>query len=140
VQAARGEDVQLFDYVPILIQLIIAIGVALGVIAISNFVGTKKPSAAKLAPYESGMAPVGMAWRRFPIRFYLTAMLFVIFDVEIIFFYPWAVFLRHAKAAGVAAGMEFQYVWFILFEMLVFIAFLLLGYVYIWKKGALTWD
>ena len=131
---------QIYDYVPILIQLLIALFVALGVILISNFVGTKKPNAAKLAPYESGMAPIGMAWRRFPIRFYLTAMLFVIFDIEIIFFYPWAVFLRHAKAAGNVAGNEMAYVTFILAEMLVFMAFLLLGYVYIWKKGALTWD
>jgi NADH-quinone oxidoreductase subunit A len=132
--------VQLFDYVPILVQLLIATGVALGVIAISNFLGTKKPTAAKLAPYESGMTPIGMAWRRFPIRFYLTAMLFVIFDIEVIFFYPWAVFLRHAKEIGFAAGNELGYVWFFLAEMLVFMAFLLLGYVYIWKKGALTWD
>jgi NADH-quinone oxidoreductase subunit A len=124
----------LFDYVPILVQLLIAVGVALGVIAISNFIGTKKPSAAKLAPYESGMAPVGMAWRRFPIRFYLTAMLFVIFDVEIIFFFPWAVILRHMKAGGM------DYVIFVLAEMLVFMAFLLLGYLYIWKKGALQWE
>ena len=131
---------QLFDYVPILIQLLIALLVAGGVIIISNFVGSKKPTAAKLAPYESGMQPIGMAWRRFPIRFYLTAMLFVIFDVEIIFFFPWAVFLRHAKEMGAAAGMEWQYVSFILAEMLVFMAFLLLGYIYIWKKGALTWD
>ena len=137
----RGEKrVQLFDYVPILIQLLIAIGVALGVIAISNFLGTRRPTAAKLAPYESGMTPIGMAWRRFPIRFYLTAMLFVIFDIEIIFFYPWAVFLRHAKELGAATGNETAYVWFILAEMLVFMAFLLLGYVYIWRKGALTWD
>src|SRR5688572_17668452 len=110
----EGEGYVLFDYVPILVQLLIAVGVALGVIAISNFIGTKKPSAAKLAPYESGMAPVGMAWRRFPIRFYLTAMLFVIFDVEIIFFYPWAVILRHMKAGGM------DYVLFGLAEMLVF--------------------
>lgn len=124
----------LFDYVPILIQLLIAVMVALGVIAISNFLGTKKPTAAKLMPYESGMTPVGTAWRRFPVRFYLTAMLFVIFDVEVIFFFPWAVFLRHAKAGGEA------FIMFILAEMLLFMAFLLLGYVYIWKKGALTWE
>jgi NADH-quinone oxidoreductase subunit A len=132
--------VQLYDYVPILIQLLIALVVAMGVILISNFVGTKKPTAAKLAPYESGMAPIGMAWRRFPIRFYLTAMLFVIFDVEIIFFFPWAVFLRHAKATGAAVGNELGYVLFILAEMLVFMAFFLLGYLYIWRKGALKWE
>lgn len=124
----------LFDYAPILIQVLIALGVALGVIAISNFLGTKKPTAAKLAPYESGIVPVGMAWRRFPIKFYLTAMLFVIFDVEIIFFYPWAVILRHLKSGGSS------YVIFGLMEMLVFIAFLLLGYIYILRKKALEWD
>ncbi len=124
----------LFDYVPILIQVLIAIGVGLGVIAISNFLGTKRPTPAKLIPYESGMLPVGMAWRRFPIKFYVTAMLFVIFDVEIIFFYPWAVILRFMKAGGPS------YVIFGLVEMLVFLAFLLLGYVYILRRRALQWD
>lgn len=124
----------LFDFVPILIQILIALVVAMGVLVISNFIGTKNPTPAKLMPYESGMTPVGMAWRRFPIRFYLTAMLFVLFDVEVIFFYPWAVILRHVKVGGAA------YITFILAEMFVFMAFLLLGYLYIWKKGALTWE
>ena len=124
----------LFDFMPILVQVLIATMVALGVIAISNFLGTKRPTPAKLAPYESGMVPVGMAWRRFPIKFYLTAMLFVIFDVEIIFFYPWAVSLRFMKQGG--SGL----VWFGLVEMLVFMAFLLLGYVYVLKKRALEWE
>ncbi|MBI3971173.1 MAG: NADH-quinone oxidoreductase subunit A [Chloroflexi bacterium] len=124
----------LFDYVPIVIQLLIALAVSGGMLVISNFLGTKRPTAVKLAPYESGMTPVGMAWRRFPIKFYLTAMLFVIFDVEIIFFYPWAVILRHMKAGGGA------WVWFGLVEMLVFMAFLLLGYVYVLKKRALEWE
>jgi NADH-quinone oxidoreductase subunit A len=124
----------LFDFMPILVKVLIATLVALGVIAISNFLGTKRPTPAKLAPYESGMVPVGMAWRRFPIKFYLTAMLFVIFDVEIIFFYPWAVSLRFMKQGG--SGV----IWFGLIEMLVFMAFLLLGYVYVLKKRALEWD
>ena len=124
----------LFDFMPILVQVLIATMVALGVIAISNFLGTKRPTPAKLAPYESGMVPVGMAWRRFPIKFYLTAMLFVIFDVEIIFFYPWAVSLRFMKQGG--SGL----IWFGLVEMLVFMAFLLLGYVYVLKKRALEWE
>jgi NADH-quinone oxidoreductase subunit A len=126
--------VTLFDFMPILVQMLIALGVALGVIAISNFLGTKRPTPAKLAPYESGMVPVGMAWRRFPIKFYLTAMIFVIFDVEIIFFYPWAVSLRFMKQAGSSV------IWFGLVEMLVFMAFLLLGYVYVIKKRALEWE
>jgi NADH-quinone oxidoreductase subunit A len=75
-----------------------------------------------------------MAWRRFPIKFYLTAMIFVIFDVEIIFFYPWAVSLRFMKQAGS------EVIWFGLVEMLVFMAFLLLGYVYVIKKRALEWE
>jgi NADH-quinone oxidoreductase subunit A len=66
-----------FDYVPILVQVVVAGGVAGGVLLISNFLGTRRPTAAKLAPYESGMTPVGQAWRRFPIKFYVTAMLFV---------------------------------------------------------------
>ncbi len=124
----------LFDFMPILVQVLIATGIALSVILISNFLGTRKPTPAKLAPYESGMVPIGMAWRRFPIKFYLTAMLFVIFDVEIIFFYPWAVSLRFMKQGGSAL------VWFGLVEMLVFMAFLLLGYVYVLRKKALEWD
>jgi len=123
-----------FDYVPILVQVVVAGGVAGGVLLISNFLGTKRPTAAKLAPYESGMAPVGQAWRRFPIKFFVTAMLFVLFDIEVIFFYPWAVALRHLKAGGQ------QFVWFIVIEMLVFVAFLLLGYVYILKRRALEWE
>ena len=123
-----------FDYVPILIQVLVATGVAGGVLLISYFLGTKRPSAAKLAPYEFGMVPVGQAWRRFPIKFFVTAMLFVLFDIEVIFFFPWAVILRHIKGAGE------QYIWFIVAEMLVFIAFLLLGYVYILKRRALEWE
>lgn len=119
-------------YVPILITLLIALGVSAGVIAIAHLLGPKSPTAAKLAPYESGMVPIGMAWRRFPIKFYLTAMLFVIFDIEIIFFYPWAVILRDMKAAGLAV--------FALVEMGIFVLLLLLGYVYVLKKGALEWD
>ena len=123
-----------FDYVPILVQVLVATGVAGGVLLISYFLGTKRPTAAKLAPYESGMVPVGQAWRRFPIKFFVTAMLFVLFDIEVIFFFPWAVILRHIKGTGQ------QYIWFVVAEMLVFIAFLLLGYVYILKRRALEWE
>ena len=122
----------LIDYLPILIMIIVATVVSLGVIVIAHLLGTKRPSASKLAPYESGMTPVGMAWRRFPIKFYVTAMLFVIFDVEVIFFYPWAVIIRDMKGAGLAT--------FALVEMGVFAAFLLLGYLYVLRNGALQWD
>lgn len=122
----------LIDYLPILIMIVVAAVVSSGVIVIARFLGTRRPSTSKLAPYESGMTPVGMAWQRFPIKFYVTAMLFVIFDVEVIFFYPWAVVLREMKGAGLAV--------FALVEMGVFAAVLLLGYLYVLRKGALQWD
>ena len=122
----------LTDYLPILVMFAVAVVVAVGVILIAHLLGTRRPSAAKLAPYESGVTPIGMAWRRFPVKFYVTAMLFVIFDIEIIFFFPWAVIMQDMKNAGLA--------WFAVAEMGVFAAFLLLGYAYIIRKGALQWD
>jgi NADH-quinone oxidoreductase subunit A len=115
------------DFVPILVLLIMALIVAGGALFIAIFVGPRQPSPVKQAPYESGMTPIGQAVRRLPIRFYLIATLFIIFDVEVIFFYPWAVVFRKLALFG-------------LIEMLVFIAILLVGYVYIWKKGALEWE
>ena len=123
-----------FDYVPILIQVLMAIAIAVGVILISQFLGSKNPTASKLSPYECGMTPVGQAWRRFPIKFFLTAMLFVLFDIEVIFFVPWAAVLRHLRAGGS------EYVFFALGEMAVFAGFLALGYAYIIKKRALEWE
>lgn len=115
------------DFVPILVLLILATALAGIALLIAIFVGPRRPSAAKQAPYESGMVPFGQAVRRLPIRFYLIATLFIIFDVEVIFFYPWAVVFRKLALFG-------------LIEMLIFIAILLVGYVYIWKKGALEWE
>lgn len=123
-----------FDYVPILVQVAVAVAITVGVILISNYVGSRNPTAAKLAPYECGMTPVGQAWRRFPIKFFLTAMLFVLFDIEVIFFVPWAAVLRHLRAGGS------EYVLFALGEMAVFAGFLALGYAYILKKRALDWE
>ncbi len=123
-----------FDFVPILIQALVAIIIAVGVIVIAHLIGSRNPTPAKLAPYECGMSPVGQAWRRFPIKFFLTAMLFVLFDIEVIFFVPWAAVLRHLRAGGS------EYVLFALGEMAVFVGFLALGYVYILKKRALEWE
>lgn len=115
------------DFVPILVILLLSL--ALGGIAlfIAIFIGPRRPSLVKRAPYESGMVPIGQAMRRLPIRFYLIATLFIIFDVEVIFLYPWAVVFRKLALFG-------------LVEMLIFIAILLVGYVYVWKKGALEWE
>jgi NADH-quinone oxidoreductase subunit A len=89
--------------------------------------GPKRPTARKAAPYESGMTPYGPGSRRMSIRYYLVAVLFILFDVEVVFFLPWAVVFKKLGIFG-------------LIEMLVFLAILLVGYVYAWKKGALEWE
>ena len=121
----------LIDYLPILLLVLFAIGFAAANLALSHFLGPKKPTRSKLSVYESGVQPVGNARQRFTIRFDLIAMLFIIFDIEVVFLYPWAmVFKKFSANSG----------YFILIEMLVFIGILFLGYIYAWKKGALTWD
>ena len=121
----------LIDYLPILLLLVFAIGFAAINLALSHLLGPKKPTPSKLSVYESGVQPVGNARQRFTIRFDLIAMLFIIFDIEVVFLYPWAiVFKKFSESIG----------YFILIEMLVFIGILFLGYIYAWKKGGLTWD
>lgn len=115
------------DYLPILVLIVVAVGFAAAGLIFSALVGPRKPNASKLAPYESGMPPFGSARRRISIRFYLTAVLFILFDIEIIFFYPWAVLFKQLGLFG-------------LIEMGIFVAVLLVGYVYIWKKGGFDWD
>ncbi len=114
-------------YTPILIIMIIAAGLALLLTSVSIFFGPHRPTPAKLAPYECGIVPTTPARQRFPIKFYLMAMLFIVFDIETIFLYPWAIWLKHLKVFG-------------LWEMFVFIAVLFLGLLYIWRKGVLEWD
>jgi NADH-quinone oxidoreductase subunit A len=114
------------DYLPILIHLSIVALVAAAMIGLSAWVGVKRPNREKLSPYECGIDPVGNARERFSISFYLVGMLFILFDVEAVFLYPWAVVYQSLKWPGFV-------------EMLVYIAVLAAGYVYIWKKGALDW-
>ena len=113
-------------YLPVLIHFLIVVAVAAAILALSAWVGVKRPSESKLSPYECGSTPVGDARERFSVSFYLVAMLFILFDVEAVFLYPWAVVFKSLK-------------WFGFVEMLLYIAVLLAGYVYIWKKGALDW-
>jgi NADH-quinone oxidoreductase subunit A len=117
----------LADYIPIAILFILAAAVAAVLIGIGVIFGPRRKSFRKQSPYESGMMPIGPGTRRMNVRYYLVAVLFILFDVEIIFFYPWAVNFR-------ALGL-FGFV-----EMLVFVGILLVGYVYVWKKGAFEWD
>jgi NADH-quinone oxidoreductase subunit A len=118
-------------YLPFLIHILMAGGIAAAMALLSWLIGVRKPTRAKLSPYECGMTPVGDSRQRFSVRFYLVAMLFILFDVEAVFIYPWAVILRRLKAAG--EGM------FGLWEMLVYIAIFLVGFFYVWKKGVLDW-
>jgi NADH-quinone oxidoreductase subunit A len=114
-------------YIPILMVMVVAVALAAGMIVASRFLGPQKPEPLKLEPYECGMTPIGGARVRFSIKFYLIAMLFILFDVEAIFLYPWAVVHRYLGVFG-------------LVEMAVFIAILVVGYIYIWKRGAFEWE
>jgi NADH-quinone oxidoreductase subunit A len=115
------------DYVPILILSIVAGGFAVTNALVTLIVGPFRPTRDKLAPYESGMSEIQPPRQRFPVRFYVIAMLFLLFDIEALSFYPWAVLLRALKFPGFV-------------EMMIFLGALLVGYVYIWKKGALDWE
>ncbi len=122
----------LIDYVPIGILLILSVGLGVLIALISTLMGPRRPALRKLQPYESGMVPIGQAQRRLPIRFYLTAILFILFDIEIVFFLPWAVVFQPILNLG--------YGGFLVLEMLVFVIILVIGYIYIWRKGALEWQ
>ena len=113
-------------YLPLLIHILAAAFVATAIVLLSWLLGKRRPTRAKLSPYECGMAPVGDARERFSVKFYLVAMLFILFDVEAVFLYPWAVLLRELKMFG-------------FWEMLVYILIVLVGFFYIWKKGVLDW-
>lgn len=117
----------LLEYVAI--ALFIAAATAVGFIAIGlgELFGPKRRSDLKAMPYESGMDPIGPGTRRLPVRFYLTAVLFILFDIEVVFFLPWAIVFRRLGLFG-------------LVEMGIFIIILLVGYIYAWKKGALEWE
>jgi NADH-quinone oxidoreductase subunit A len=115
------------DYLPLLIMIITAIIFAILAIVVSALLGPNKPTRRKLMPYESGNVDIEPRRQRFPVKFYLTAMLFTIFDVEVAFFYPWAVVYRDLKLFGFGV-------------MLLFIGVLLIGFFYLWKKGAFEWD
>jgi NADH-quinone oxidoreductase subunit A len=124
---------RLSDYLPILLMFIVAAGFAVGNIILSQFVGQRKRTRTKLMPYECGKDPVGSARERFSVKFYLIAMLFILFDIEVIFLVPWAVVYK--SLASQAADMRL----FVYLEMMVFIFLLLAGYIYVVKKGAFDW-
>ena len=116
----------LSDYLPILLMFIVAGGFAVGNVLLSQFVGQRKRTRTKLMPYECGKDPVGSARERFSVKFYLIAMIFLLFDIEVAFLYPWAMAMRELSWPG-------------LIQIVVFFLILVVGYVYIWRKGVLNW-
>jgi NADH-quinone oxidoreductase subunit A len=115
------------EYFPLLVIFILSGILALLVVILGAVFGPRRPTARKSAPYESGMIPYGAGQRRISVRYYLVAVLFILFDIETIFFLPWAVVFRKLGLFG-------------LVEMFIFIGILVVGYVYAWKKGALEWE
>jgi NADH-quinone oxidoreductase subunit A len=113
-------------YFPVLVQALVAMALAAGLLTVSYLLGKKVRNKVKDMPYESGIVPTGDARHRFSVKFYLVGMLFILFDIEAIFLYPWAVVYRDLRMAGFV-------------EMLIFVVLILSGFFYIWKKGALDW-
>ncbi len=112
---------------PILILVALAILFGAFVMVLTAILGPKKPTPEKLAPYECGLQEIEAPKRRFPVKYLLTGMLFIVFDIEIVSFYPLAILLHQLKVLG-------------LIELLVFLLILMIGYVYVWRKGAFTWE
>ena len=112
---------------PIIVLGVIGLGFAVIMVTLSSLLGPRRPTKVKNQAYECGIDPVGDARLRFSVKYYIIAMLFIIFDIEAIFLYPWAVMFQQLRLFG-------------LIEMLVFLAFLVIGYVYLWRRGALEWD
>ena len=120
-----GEYIQ--SYVPLLVHILVAMALAGAILGLSTLVGRGRTSRAKQQAYECGVRPVGDAREAISVKFYLVAMVFILFDVEAIFLYPWAVVYRELRLFGFV-------------EMLLYILILLAGYIYLWKKGALDWN
>ena len=122
----------LLEYAAIATMILVTALIAVIAIMLGVLFGPRRPSSKKMMPYESGMNPIGPGTRRIPVRFYLIAVLFILFDIEVVFFIPWALIFNDFVKQG--QGL------FIFVEMVVFIGILLVGYIYAWKKGALEWE
>src|SRR3984893_19019598 len=126
-----GNDLQ--AYAPLLLHLVLAMVLAGALLTLSSVVGWRRPSKVKSQAYECGITPTGDAREPFSVKFYIVAMVFILFDVEAIFLYPWAYIYRDMFKISYSFGV-YGFV-----EMLVYIAILLVGYIYLWKKGAFDW-
>jgi NADH-quinone oxidoreductase subunit A len=124
------------NYIPILLIFVLAAGLATVIIFLSRFVGRHRPTKEKLEPYECGVEPVGNARERQSVKFYLVAMVFLLFDIEIIFLVPWAVIFKNALNDPTYQPLR----WVLYGEMMVFMVVLLAGLFYVWRKGILDWS
>ena len=115
------------EYLPILLFLIVSTGIGIALLVLGTLLGPRRPESEKLSPYECGFEAFEDAHMRFDVRYYLIAILFIAFDLEIAFVFPWAIIFRSLGPAG-------------LYEMAVFLGLLVLGFIYVWKKGALEWE
>ncbi|HEY1921532.1 MAG TPA: NADH-quinone oxidoreductase subunit A [Tepidisphaeraceae bacterium] len=123
------------SWAPVVLLFVIGVGFAFANIALSLIVGPKRDGPGKEMTYESGMVPIGDARKRFNVRFYIVAMIFLVFDVEIVFLYPWAsIFARHVHQDSTGDGL------ILLMEMVAFVVILLVAYFYAWGKGVFRWD
>lgn len=125
---------ELAAYLPILLMFVVAAGFAVSNIFLSQMVGQRKSTRTKLMPYECGKDPVGSARERFSVKFYLIAMIFILFDIEVIFLVPWAVVFKTLSSPQYGLGR------LVYAEMMLFVALLLVGYIYVVKKGAFDWS
>ena len=131
------DEFNLFDYAPIGMMFLVAMGFAASQILVTQLVGPRKRTATKLMPYECGKDPVGSARDRFSIKFYTVAVIFLLFDIEVLFMIPFAVAFKTLLAQERISGIAFGTI--ALLEILVFIATLVVGYIYVWKKGTFDW-
>ncbi len=127
-------------WAPVLLLIVIAIGFTVANIALSVIIGPSRTGLGKETTYESGMVPIGDTRQRFNVRFYIVAMVFLVFDVEIVFMYPWAAIFAPASQSNLLSAGGINLGAMLLVEMVIFIAILLLAYIYAWGKGVFRWD
>jgi NADH-quinone oxidoreductase subunit A len=130
-------DFSLMDYAPIAVMFVVAIGFAASQLLVTQLIGPRKRTATKLMPYECGKDPVGSARDKYSIKFYTVAVIFLLFDIEVLFMVPFAVAFKYLLSQQKISGIAFGTV--ALIEILLFIATLAVGYIYVWKKGTFDW-
>jgi NADH-quinone oxidoreductase subunit A len=130
-------EYNVFDYVPIAIMFLVAAGFGVSQLLVTQLIGPRKRTATKLMPYECGKDPVGSARNRFSIKFYTVAVIFLLFDIEVLFIIPFAVAFKSLLRDEQTSGVAFGTIAFV--EIMVFVATLVVGYIYVWKKGIFDW-